>query len=63
MLAGSGKQLMVSDCSGTSGSLYFGVCVVPADDAGGRVQVQANQRLVPVGLDFIVTIQKTRRIK
>jgi outer membrane protein len=27
--------------------------VVPADGAGRRKQVQANQRLVPVGLDFI----------
>jgi outer membrane protein len=27
--------------------------VVPADGAGKRKQVQANQRLVPVGLDFI----------
>lgn len=58
MLVGSSKRVMLSDCSGTGGSLYFGVCVVPADDAGKRNQVQANQRLAPVGLDVIVTIQK-----
>jgi outer membrane protein len=31
--------------------------VVPADDAGWRNQVQANQRLAPVGLEVIETIQ------
>jgi hypothetical protein len=43
--------------------LYFEVCVVPADGAGKRKQFQANQRLVPVGLDFIGTNQKQGEIK